>query len=161
MNGIRLVVLSDNRPGQSGLDTEHGLSTYMEGPSGRFLLDTGASDLFARNAEKLGIDLRKVDYCLISHGHHDHIGIMNILHSVQESVTCCIGGFHLLDSDGEKEYETDDELRQIAKELRSEYLETAFYTGHCTGDQSFQTLSDAMQDQLHQFHCGERLTITA
>lgn len=40
----------------------------------RYLLDTGASDLFMLNAEKLGVDLGEVDYCLISHGHNDHIG---------------------------------------------------------------------------------------
>lgn len=74
MDGIRFVVLSDNRPGKKGLDTEHGLSIHLECPSGRFLLDTGSSGLFAANAEKLGIDLREVDWCLISHGHRDHIG---------------------------------------------------------------------------------------
>jgi 7,8-dihydropterin-6-yl-methyl-4-(beta-D-ribofuranosyl)aminobenzene 5'-phosphate synthase len=38
------------------------------------LLDTGASDVFIRNAEKLGINLRSVDYVFISHGHSDHAG---------------------------------------------------------------------------------------
>ncbi len=73
MNG-RLVVLSDNRTNDARLKTEHGLSIYLEGPSGKYLLDTGASALFIRNAEILGIDLKNVDYCLISHGHSDHIG---------------------------------------------------------------------------------------
>ena len=53
---------------------EHGLSAYMEYGERRYLLDTGASDLFMLNAEKLGVDLGEVDYCLISHGHNDHIG---------------------------------------------------------------------------------------
>ena len=70
----RIIVLSDNRSNDCRLQTEHGLSVYMESTSGKFLLDTGASDLFVRNAEKLGIDLSDVDYCLISHGHNDHIG---------------------------------------------------------------------------------------
>ena len=38
------------------------------------LLDTGASDVFIRNAEQLGIDLSAVDYVFISHGHSDHAG---------------------------------------------------------------------------------------
>lgn len=74
MKGLRIVVLSDNRTVDTRLDTEHGLSIYLESPSGKYLLDTGASDLFIRNAQVLGIDLADVDYCLISHGHNDHIG---------------------------------------------------------------------------------------
>ena len=38
------------------------------------MLDTGASDVFIRNAERLGIDLSTVDYAFISHGHSDHAG---------------------------------------------------------------------------------------
>ena len=74
MKRTRLVVLSDNRTNNKLLQTEHGLSVYLECPSGKYLLDTGASDLFIRNAKVLGIDLADVDYCLISHGHNDHIG---------------------------------------------------------------------------------------
>jgi 7,8-dihydropterin-6-yl-methyl-4-(beta-D-ribofuranosyl)aminobenzene 5'-phosphate synthase len=40
----------------------------------KILLDTGASDVFIRNAELLGIDLSDVDYVFISHGHSDHAG---------------------------------------------------------------------------------------
>ena len=36
--------------------------------------DTGASDLFIRNARLLHIDLREVDYLILSHGHSDHTG---------------------------------------------------------------------------------------
>lgn len=70
----RIFILSDNRTDNPLLQTEHGLSVYMECGVGKLLLDTGASDLFIHNAEALGIDLREVDYCLISHGHNDHIG---------------------------------------------------------------------------------------
>lgn len=57
MKRARLVVLSDNRTNNQQLETEHGLSVYMECSSGKYLLDTGASDLFIRNAKVLGIDL--------------------------------------------------------------------------------------------------------
>ena len=70
----RIIILSDNRTDNPLLETEHGLSVYLENNGRRYLLDTGASDLFMRNAEKLGVDLSEVDYCLISHGHNDHIG---------------------------------------------------------------------------------------
>jgi metal-dependent hydrolase (beta-lactamase superfamily II) len=58
----------------SRLITEHGLSILLETERHRILLDTGASDVFIRNAEVLGIDLSTVDYVFISHGHSDHAG---------------------------------------------------------------------------------------
>ena len=50
------------------------LTWLLETDHHRILLDTGASDVFMRNAEKMGIDLRTVDYVFISHGHSDHAG---------------------------------------------------------------------------------------
>ena len=66
--------LSDNRSSDSRLSTEHGLSILLQTERHKILLDTGASDLFIRNAELLDIDLSDVDYVFISHGHSDHAG---------------------------------------------------------------------------------------
>ena len=74
----RIIILSDNRTVNPLLEVEHGLSVYMEYNGRKYLLDTGASDLFIRNAEKLGVNLCEVDYCLISHGHNDHIGGLSV-----------------------------------------------------------------------------------
>ena len=71
---MKWTVLSDNRTNDSQLQTEHGLSILLETEKHHVLLDTGASDVFIRNAERLGIDLSKVDYVFISHGHSDHAG---------------------------------------------------------------------------------------
>ena len=71
---MKWTVLSDNRTCNDLLQTEHGLSILLETDKHRILLDTGASDVFIRNAEKIGIDLRTVDYVFISHGHSDHAG---------------------------------------------------------------------------------------
>ena len=56
------------------LETEHGLSILLQTERHKILLDTGASDVFVKNAEQLGIDLSDVDYVFISHGHSDHAG---------------------------------------------------------------------------------------
>ena len=56
------------------LETEHGLSILLQTKRHKILLDTGASDVFIRNAELLGVDLSDVDYVFISHGHSDHAG---------------------------------------------------------------------------------------
>ena len=71
---MKWTVLSDNRSSDSRLSTEHGLSILLTTEQHKILLDTGASDVFARNAEQLGIDLSDVDYVFISHGHSDHAG---------------------------------------------------------------------------------------
>ena len=71
---MKWTVLSDNRSNDSRLSTEHGLSILLETERHRILLDTGASDVFIKNAELLGIDLSTIDYVFISHGHSDHAG---------------------------------------------------------------------------------------
>ena len=59
---MKWTVLSDNRSNDSRLFTEHGLSILLETEQHRILLDTGASDVFIKNAEQLGLDLSTVDY---------------------------------------------------------------------------------------------------
>ena len=68
------AVLSDNRAVNSVFEPEHGLSILLQTERHKILLDTGASDVFVRNAEQMGIDLSDVDYVFISHGHSDHAG---------------------------------------------------------------------------------------
>jgi len=68
---MKLVVLSDAKA-MDGYGSEHGLSFLIEVDHIRILFDTGASDLFIRNAEKIGIDLGDVDAIVLSHGHFDH-----------------------------------------------------------------------------------------
>ena len=71
---MKWTVLSDNRSDDSRLSTEHGLSIFLQTEQLKILLDTGASDVFIRNAELLGMNLSDVDYVFISHGHSDHAG---------------------------------------------------------------------------------------
>ena len=71
---MQWTVLSDNRSSNPVLEIEHGLSILLRTEQHKILLDTGASDVFLRNAELLGMDLSDVDYVFISHGHSDHAG---------------------------------------------------------------------------------------
>jgi 7,8-dihydropterin-6-yl-methyl-4-(beta-D-ribofuranosyl)aminobenzene 5'-phosphate synthase len=50
------------------------LSLYIETEKHRILFDTGSSGAFADNALAMGIDLGKVDFVVLSHGHYDHGG---------------------------------------------------------------------------------------
>ena len=60
-------------------NAEHGFSAWIEDEDVKVLLDTGYSDNFIKNAEKMGIDLRMADYVVISHGHWDHAGGLKYL----------------------------------------------------------------------------------
>ena len=68
------TLIEDSRKRGSGFLFEHGLSLYFELRGRRILFDTGASGSFIYNATLLGIDLSRVDICVISHAHNDHAG---------------------------------------------------------------------------------------
>jgi 7,8-dihydropterin-6-yl-methyl-4-(beta-D-ribofuranosyl)aminobenzene 5'-phosphate synthase len=71
---IRLITLSENSAGQPYLLAEWGLSILVETDETSILLDAGASVSLAHNAEKMGIDLGRIDKIVLSHGHFDHTG---------------------------------------------------------------------------------------
>lgn len=69
-----ITTLVENNSISDELQTEHGLSLYIELNDQKILVDLGASDLFAQNAAKMGVDIAAVDVAVISHGHWDHGG---------------------------------------------------------------------------------------
>lgn len=69
-----VTVLVENTSFTEGLRAEHGLSLYIEANDKKILFDMGQTELFADNAEKLGIHLADVDVAVLSHGHYDHGG---------------------------------------------------------------------------------------
>ena len=71
---MKLTVLMENTACRDDLTAEHGLSLYIEACGKKILFDSGSSAAFADNAEKLGVDLSKVDLMILSHGHYDHGG---------------------------------------------------------------------------------------
>lgn len=75
-NSMRIMVLTENTAYSEAFSCEHGLSLYIETGAHKILFDAGQTDLFAKNAEKMGIDLQKVDFAVLSHGHFDHSGGM-------------------------------------------------------------------------------------
>jgi 7,8-dihydropterin-6-yl-methyl-4-(beta-D-ribofuranosyl)aminobenzene 5'-phosphate synthase len=70
---MRVTVLVDNNTlTDRYLLGEPGLSILLEHEGRRTLLDAGYSDVFLRNASKLGQDLLHLDRVVLSHGHLDH-----------------------------------------------------------------------------------------
>lgn len=68
------VLVEDKVLDGSNLESEHGFSLYLETPALKFIFDCGQSDLAWKNAAKLGVDLTKINFVVISHAHYDHAG---------------------------------------------------------------------------------------
>ena len=69
-----IKVLSENTAVSEDFQTEHGLSLYLETGGQKILFDVGVGDIYARNAQKMGVDIGDADLLIISHGHYDHGG---------------------------------------------------------------------------------------
>lgn len=81
---MRIWCLTENTTQREDMQTEHGLSLYIETEEGqKILFDMGQTAAFAENAKTLGIDLEKVDVAIISHGHYDHGG--GLLYFLQQN----------------------------------------------------------------------------
>lgn len=71
---MKFKFLIENKTDSPDCLAEHGLSVYIEAGGRKILFDTGASPLFAQNAQNMGVDLEQVELLVISHGHYDHTG---------------------------------------------------------------------------------------
>jgi 7,8-dihydropterin-6-yl-methyl-4-(beta-D-ribofuranosyl)aminobenzene 5'-phosphate synthase len=279
---MHIKVLIDNNinPIDSFI-SEHGLSVYFEFQGKKFLIDTGQSESFIVNAEKLHLKLKEIDVLFISHGHFDHIGglqaflnlnskaivaisgkvleqnytsyrigsklqigidlsfiqenrkrfvfvekdieilpglfvicqvskdfplpkanmtlfktenylelqddfnheivicamerdsitvftgcahqgLLNILSAISgkfenKEIKTVIGGFHLVNSEENNQFETDEDISFIANTLLKNYPNTVFYTGHCTGIKAFEMLRSKLDSQIELFYSGYKL----
>lgn len=68
---MKISFLIDNLA-EGELAPEWGLAVHIAYRGERYLLDTGSSGTFAKNARAMGIDLAAVDYGILSHAHYDH-----------------------------------------------------------------------------------------
>ena len=71
---MKIISLVENTSVNHDIEAEHGLSLYIESKNHKILFDMGQTDLFLKNAKKLGVDLSQVDIAILSHGHYDHGG---------------------------------------------------------------------------------------
>lgn len=64
-------ILVDNNT-RNEWKAEWGLAVYIEYEGHKILLDAGTTHVFAENADMMGVDLREVEFGVLSHAHFDH-----------------------------------------------------------------------------------------
>jgi len=84
----RVTILYDAFGDRSGLTPDWGFAALIEYGGRRILFDTGNDgEVFARNVRALKVDLRHLDFAVISHRHGDHTGGLSYLLRVNPTVT--------------------------------------------------------------------------
>jgi 7,8-dihydropterin-6-yl-methyl-4-(beta-D-ribofuranosyl)aminobenzene 5'-phosphate synthase len=86
---MKLTVLVDNN---TIIDRyylgEPGVSYLIECEERKYLFDVGYSDVFLRNASKMGMNILNLDGVVISHGHNDHTGGLSELVKLHSEAAC-------------------------------------------------------------------------
>ncbi|UMB59125.1 MBL fold metallo-hydrolase [Lutibacter sp. A80] len=78
---MKLTILTENCAGNK-FEAEHGLSYLVEHNNNKILFDTGATDVFLKNAKLLNIDVEnEIETVVLSHGHWDHGGGLEYLNN--------------------------------------------------------------------------------
>ena len=81
---MRVVTLVENTKINKKFKKKHGLSFYIETKRHKVLFDLGPDKTFIENSEKLGVDLKDVDIVVISHGHIDHGGGLDLFFQINK-----------------------------------------------------------------------------
>jgi 7,8-dihydropterin-6-yl-methyl-4-(beta-D-ribofuranosyl)aminobenzene 5'-phosphate synthase len=83
----RVTILYDAFGSRRGLTRDWGFAALVEYGGKRILFDTGNNAaIFARNVRALGVDLRRLDFVVVSHRHGDHVAGLNYLLRVNPHV---------------------------------------------------------------------------
>lgn len=84
---MKITILDENSViFASPFSGEHGFSALVEDGENKILFDTGKTEIFAKNAEFMDIDVFEPDIIALSHGHYDHTGgILHMIRTFQEA----------------------------------------------------------------------------
>ena len=83
----RITVLFDAFGADASLTKDWGYSVLVEVGGKRILFDTGNdAAILAQNARAKGVDLKRLDFVILSHRHGDHIGGFSALHAANPQV---------------------------------------------------------------------------
>lgn len=90
---MKITVLAENTSCRSDCLSEHGLSMFVEAAGYDLLFDMGQTDMFAVNAATLGLDLRRADGAVLSHGHYDHGGGISRFLQLNDHAKVYVSGY--------------------------------------------------------------------
>ena len=83
----RVTILYDAFGRRVGLTRDWGFAALVEYRGQRILFDTGNNAaIFEHNLQKLGVDLRRLDYVVLSHRHGDHTSGLNYVLRINPKV---------------------------------------------------------------------------
>ena len=71
---MEIITLVENTSVSEMYKARHGMSFYIETGQHKILFDLGPDELFLENAGRMGVNIAAVDTVVISHGHYDHGG---------------------------------------------------------------------------------------
>lgn len=148
---MKLTVLSENyTPFTLGLRAEHGFSVLIENEGRHFLYDTGQFGICVDNARALKCDLAKIEEVILSHGHLDHTGGLDIaLRAIGHPVV--IRGHELI---FEKKYAVrDDNLQAFGR--KDVFIGLPFARAYL---EKFLNARFALRNDFHEFAPGMWLT---
>ncbi len=86
---MRITCIIEDESHNPFLKAEHGLSLYIE--EANLIFDMGQSNSFIKNAEKFGIEMEKIEYAIISHGHYDHGGGLRYFLDINKTANIYVG----------------------------------------------------------------------
>lgn len=115
---MKITALLENTTEREDMQVEHGLSLYIETSTHKILFDMGQSNLFAKNADTLGIDLSEVDIAVLSHGHYDHGGGLQTFLELNHKATVYINRYAF-----EPHFNASDNYIGLDTELKSTLVE--------------------------------------
>jgi 7,8-dihydropterin-6-yl-methyl-4-(beta-D-ribofuranosyl)aminobenzene 5'-phosphate synthase len=86
-SGNRITILYDAFGKSSPLTKDWGYASLIEYGGKRILFDTGNNaQIFEHNVKALGVDLRNLDFVVISHRHADHTSGINYLLTINPKI---------------------------------------------------------------------------
>ena len=155
---IKIKILSENRE-NGKFQGEAGLSVFVEAFENKFLMDTGISDLFLKNAKLLNVNVDDIEKIILSHGHNDHSTGVQFLKN--KEVIMHPVGFKKRWSVGRREFSGFPISEQELKEKHEvcltrnpiEFYDNCFYLGEISMSVKFEAdgnFSSMLDDQYTQ-----------
>jgi 7,8-dihydropterin-6-yl-methyl-4-(beta-D-ribofuranosyl)aminobenzene 5'-phosphate synthase len=148
----RIVYVKGNQEILPGVNLLTDIPLMHPKPTGdhRLMMQTGQQAIRDPFNHELVTVLVEEDGLMILTG-CAHNGVLNMIESAKtafpgQPIQAVIGGFHLMRED---EYV----VREIGESLLDMDI-PVIYTGHCTGDKSYEVLKSVLGERLHRLHSG-------